>query len=90
MWNLKEKTELIDTENRLVVVRSKGWGDHQKGEGGQQLQTFSYKINKSWGYNVQHGTIINSIVYLKATIRVHLKSSHHKKKLTSQEKNYIW
>ena len=24
-------------------------------EGGQKVQTFSYKINKSWGYNIQHG-----------------------------------
>ena len=25
------------------------------GEGGQKVNTSSYKINKSWGYNVQHG-----------------------------------
>ena len=27
----------------------------EMGEGGQNLQTFSYKINKSWGCNIQHG-----------------------------------
>ena len=25
------------------------------GEGSQKLQTSSYKINKSWAYDVQHG-----------------------------------
>ena len=24
-------------------------------EGGQKVQTSTYKINKSWGHNVQHG-----------------------------------
>ena len=28
----------------------------------QKSTNFSYKMNKSWGYNVQHGTIINVIV----------------------------
>ena len=26
--------------------------------GEQEVQTFNYKINKSWGYNVQHGEYI--------------------------------
>ena len=25
------------------------------GKGSQKVQIFSYKINKSWRYNVQHG-----------------------------------
>ena len=33
----------------------RGWGVGEMGEGGQKVQTSSYKINKSWGYNVQHG-----------------------------------
>ena len=27
----------------------------QMGEGGQKIQISTYKINKSWGYNVQYG-----------------------------------
>lgn len=47
MWNLKksqtDQTTLIDTENGLVIAeRQRGWGD-EMGEGGQTLQTSSYK-----------------------------------------------
>ena len=49
------KTELIDTENRLVVTRGGEWVVGKMCEGGQKIQTCSYKINKSWGCNVQHG-----------------------------------
>ena len=45
----KQKPELIDTENRLVVVRGREWGMGETGEGGQKVQTSSYKINKYWG-----------------------------------------
>ena len=48
----KKKTQ---TENRLVVAIKMGWGVGKMGEEGQKVQTSSYKINKSWGYNVQHG-----------------------------------
>ena len=37
--------ELIDTENRLVVARGVGWGVGEMGEGGQKVQTSSYKIS---------------------------------------------
>ena len=46
MWNLTNK--LIDTENKLVVARCKGWRVGEMGEGGQKRQTDSYKINKPW------------------------------------------
>ena len=58
MWNVKKQTnkhKLIDTENKLVVARSGGWELGKMGEVGQKIQTSSYKINKSWGGNVQHG-----------------------------------
>ena len=46
--------KLTDTENRLVVARVAGaWGE--MGEGSQKVQTSGYKLNKSWGCNVQHG-----------------------------------
>ena len=51
MYNLKN-AEFIETENKLVVV----WGEgFVGGRGSQKEQTSSYKINKSWGCNVQHG-----------------------------------
>ena len=40
-------------KGRLVVVSGVGWDGG--GEGGQKVQTSSSKINKSLGYNVQHG-----------------------------------
>ena len=48
-------TKLIDTENRLVVARSEGKRVGEIGEGGQNPHNSSYKINKLWGCNVQHG-----------------------------------
>ena len=56
----KKKTELIESENRLIVPRGRNWGSGSRGgvgeigEESQKLQTSSYKINKSWGYNIQH------------------------------------
>ena len=54
--SLKKKKKLIDTENRLVVTRfgENGVGG-KMGEGGQKVQISRYKINKSWGCNIQHG-----------------------------------
>lgn len=52
------KTELVDTENRLVVFRGASGcrdGGHERGEGEQEVQTSSCKINQSWGCNEQHG-----------------------------------
>ena len=45
----KQKTKtknhyLIDTENRLVVTRGRGWQTGKMGEGGQKAQTSHYKI----------------------------------------------
>ena len=50
MWNLKKtktKTKLTDTENRLVVARGGGRRVGETDEGGEKVQTSSYKINKS-------------------------------------------
>ena len=34
------------------------------GEGGQKIETCSYKISKSWDYNMQHGgSIVNNTVF---------------------------
>lgn len=51
MWILKkQKSELTDTEKRLVVAKGKGWGwVGEMGEGSQKVQTSSYKISNSLG-----------------------------------------
>ena len=37
------------------MLRTDWWdGVVKMGEGGQKVQTFSYKINRSWAYNVWH------------------------------------
>ena len=37
----KQKTELLDSENRLVVARSRRRGVWEMGDGGQKVQTSS-------------------------------------------------
>lgn len=39
------KTKTINSENRLIVGRC---GDGEMDEGDQKVQTFSYKIHKTW------------------------------------------
>ena len=50
----KNKNKLIDTEHRSVVAKGGRWGLGEMGEGSQKVYTSSYKINKSWGCNIQH------------------------------------
>lgn len=52
-------------------------------EGGQKVQTLSYKISQSQGCNAHHGDYSYNIViaYLKVAQRVHLKSSHGNNKI---------
>ena len=48
-WNLKTNQtdiELMNTDKRLVFDRGRGWRVGEIGEGGQKVQTSSYKINK--------------------------------------------
>lgn len=47
--------KLIDTRNRSVVARGRGWWVDDMGEDNQKIQTSSCKINKSWGCNANHG-----------------------------------
>ena len=57
MWGIYKQqqqiTKLTDTENRLVVVRGRGWRVEELGEG--EGHTSRYKIIKSQGCNVHHG-----------------------------------
>lgn len=47
-------------------------------EEGQKVQIFSYKINKSWGCDVQHVYVAHNLcfAYLKVAKRGDFKSSH--------------
>ena len=56
-------------------------------EGIQKVETSSYKINRFWGCNVQHGDYSQQycIAYLKVARRVDLKSAHH----THKNCNYV-
>ena len=49
MWNLK-KFELTETESRMVVISS--WRMREMGRCCSKVQTFSYKMSKSWKANV--------------------------------------
>ena len=57
MWNLKmtKQPQLINTENGLLVARGGDWGWTKMSEGGRKVQTSGYKMNKSWGCNLQLG-----------------------------------
>ena len=62
MWNLKKVNEYNKTETDSQIQRTNQWlPEGRKVEGGakqvkgiKRLQTASYKINKSQGYNLQH------------------------------------
>ena len=55
-----KKAKLIETESRMVVAKDRGCG--KWGDVGQKMQTSSYKLNKFWGCNVQHVTIVNNTI----------------------------
>lgn len=50
-----KKTELTETENRLVVDRGRGWGMGEMEEDGERVQTSRCKITKSWEGSVLPG-----------------------------------
>ena len=78
-----KKTELIKTENSIVIARGEVWGLEEMDENGQKIQTSRYKINKFWEPNVLHGDYSQQcyIVYLKVAKR------DRPQKFLPQEKN---
>ena len=55
MWGQKQTQAHRVKEQTGCCSDEVGRGNgHEMGEGGQKLQTSSYKINKLWGCNVQH------------------------------------
>ena len=74
LCNLKSKSQLTYTENRLVVARDRAGvrdaevRDVGMSKSGQKVQTSSYKINKSQPIMYSMVTIITyCITYLKVT-----------------------
>ena len=70
MW--KERN-LLD---RLVVSRGGGKGD-KMGEGGQKVQSASYRISHG-GVMYSSVTPVNTVLHIWKLLRVNLESSHHK------------
>ena len=62
-----------------MVARAR---EGERGDAGQKVQTFSYKVSKFGGSNMRHGIYRQrySTAYLKVAKRVGLKCSHHKQK----------
>ena len=59
-----------------------GVGVNKIGEEGQKVQTSSYNVNVMEMYSMV--TVVNTtILYVWKLLRVDLKSSHHKKKITA-------
>ena len=72
----------METKNRLVVARDKGYGGEEMSECGQKVHISSFKTDKFWKENGQHGDYSwqYCLTYLKAAKRVNHKSSYHNKK----------
>lgn len=47
--------KFIDAEKRLIVARCWRWEVGKRDEGGQNVETSAYKINKVCGSKVQYG-----------------------------------
>ena len=59
----QNKIKLTGTENKLVAARGDGGSRVGKmGEGGQEVQNFRYRINKSWDVMYSVVNIVNNIV----------------------------
>ena len=54
-YTWSKKTEPMEIEFRFVIAGGGDSGVGQLDKGGQKVQLSSYKINKFWGGNTQHG-----------------------------------
>ena len=73
-----KEIKLTKMESILVDAKVRRMGEVE--ESVQGVQSSSYKMNKFWGCDVQHGDYCwkYCTAYLKVAKRVDLKSSHHK------------
>lgn len=58
------KSQLIDTENRLVVARGGGWEVGEIGEGSQKIQTSSYKVSPGDITRIVVPTVNKTVLYI--------------------------
>ena len=64
-----KKTELIETENSLVVARGGSWEVNERSEGGWRVQTFRYEISPR---DVMYSTatkVNNTILFIWKLLR---------------------
>ena len=79
-------TSACKIAGRVVFIRDSGQNGPGDAEvirqGGHQAETSGYKRNRSTGYNAQHGncSVQRRPANLEVAKRVHLESSHKKKK----------
>ena len=70
MWSLKNKTNKQAKKKKSQIKRTEWWfPERSRGSRwrGQEVPTFSYKINKSRGCNIQYG---DSSQYRRAYLNV--------------------
>ena len=53
IYGIQKKKEIHINREKLAIARGEN-GAWEIGWGGQKVQTFSYKLSKLWGHNVQH------------------------------------
>lgn len=61
IYKLLFKDEFIDTENRLVVARGRGWGTGKMGERGHKVQTSSWNIRPR---NIMMNAVNNTVLHI--------------------------
>ena len=66
---ISKKTHAYWHKEQMVVGRGGAWGVVKAGEGGQNVQTYSYKINKLWGCNLHGSVQFSSVAQSCPTLR---------------------
>lgn len=54
----QKNKKLLETENRFVVAWGRTGSRGLGSENGWRVQTFSYKMNKLWGWNIQQCMVL--------------------------------
>lgn len=76
--NENNTLKLLNTENKLVVIRGRGWEMGEMGKGGPRHRFPVIKCVSKGDIMYRMVTTVNNTRYLKAARRVHLENSCHK------------